>query len=370
MRVTAVSGRTVTLDRKLHYAHSATFYENPRDDSSLGIARIIPYDTGGVGGYTPSDPRCSYRCSFTNIAFKKNPNYSALVASIHQSQGHIDLTYDGCTCLSPNPTQLKHVMFVNSTIGARGEFDKLSETVMLDRCASAAFNGTCDYSSATSFMYMLIRNSHLAPMQISPRQLRVMGGSNIDALGDTYFYVPFTFSYNGPCMCWSVENSTLQGSSATPFWAWAQNPKIGTQTTMGFRLGTDCHWNAGTLVFPSSTVNGSQFENMLVKVFPGMIVSADNGMTTTTANYGYISSISSPGDGTAVWLNVTWVNGTRPTSGTIWLHRWRRLTFTNVTLGTAGGVTTTWRDPGFTNTNAPAHATYGWPAGLPPQFQT
>ena len=138
----------------------------------------------------------------------------------------------------------------------------------------------------------------------------------------------------------------------------------------GLRLGTDCKWNAGTLVFPSSTVGGSQFENMLVKVFPGMIVSADNGRTPTTANYGYISSISSPGDGTAVWLNVTWVNGTRPASGTLWLHRWRRLEFTNVRLGTAGGVTTTWRDPGFTNTNAPGHAIYGWPAGLPPQFQT
>jgi hypothetical protein len=33
-------------------------------------------------------------------------------------------------------------------------------------------------------------------------------------------------------------------------------------------------------------------------------------------------------------------------------------------------VTTGWLDPGFTQTNAPGHAVYGWPAGLPPQYQT
>jgi hypothetical protein len=56
VRVTAVSGTTVTLDRKLHYAHLATHWEDPSDDGSWGMARLVPFDTGGTGGYVPSDP--------------------------------------------------------------------------------------------------------------------------------------------------------------------------------------------------------------------------------------------------------------------------------------------------------------------------
>jgi hypothetical protein len=228
------------------------------------------------------------------------------------------------------------------------EADKLSEMLVIDNSANTAFNGSIWNSSATSYMYYLVRNSHLSPLVISPRQLRVMGGSTIDALNDSHMNVPLPLtSYQGPIMDFSFENCTLQASSGVPAWTWPQNPQIGTQTTMGFVLGIDCNWgtggNANRLQFPSNTsqVGNNQFENMLVKVFPGMIVLADNGKTPTTANYGYIASISSPGDGSAAWLNIVWVYGTKPTSGTLWLHRWRRLNWVNVTLGTAGGVRTT-----------------------------
>jgi hypothetical protein len=261
----------------------------------------------------------------------------------------------------------------------------LSETLMLDQCTASAFNGTCNMGGLTGFMYALIRNSHLPPVQINPRQLRVMGGSNMDGLGDAHIYVPVQWSYNGPLMYWSIESSTMQGSAGQPTCFYGQNPTGGWGGGLGFTLGTDCNWGTGgsanQLQFPVNLrsgkkdlkdISGSKFENALDWCYVGMIVDGgvNTGFTPTTANYGYVASITSPGDGTALWLNIVWLNGSKPTTGTIHLHRNRRLNFVNVTLGTAGGVTTTWLDPGFTNTNAPGHATYGWPAGLPPQFQT
>jgi hypothetical protein len=221
-------------------------------------------------------------------------------------------------------------------------------------------------------MYVLYRNSHISPIIMSPRQMRVIGGS-FDALGDNFLQVPISYSYNGALMYVDFQNVTLQGSSAAPEWAFAQNPLIGTGTTMGFTIGTDCTWGtgtppAGTLVFPKSTVGNSQFENALVKVYTGMIVSWDNGKTPTTANYGYITKVYAPSDKSAMWLDITVLNGSKPLSGTIWLHRWRRSNWSSVTLGTAGGVTTGWVDSGYEKTTQPGHATYGFPAGLPPPY--
>src|SRR5215469_2426589 len=374
VQVTAVNGTTVTLDRPLNYKFQQDWYENLSDDQSLGVARIIPYDTGGTGGYTPTDPRASLRCGFTNVTFAQNPNYSNNLGGISQTQGHIDLTFTGCSLISPNPTQLKNILFSSCTLNASGEFDKLSEMIVLDNVTSGAFNGTEDWSSASSFMYVLYRGCHVTPIIMSTRQLRVLN-STIDALGDNFLQVPVSFQFNGAIIAWDFENSTVQGSSAAPHWVFAQNPQTGTGTTMGQVLGTDCSWGTGTppattLVFPSSTVSGSQFENAMVKVAPGMIISTGTGLTPITTNWGYITKVYSPGDGTAMWLDVTWQNGSKPTAGgtTLWFHRWHRLTWTNVTLGTAGGVTTTWLDPGFPATSASPNASYGPPTGLPSQY--
>jgi len=372
VRVTAVSGTTVRLDRPLKYAHSSTFWENLKDDQSLGVARLVPLDTGGTGGYVPSMPRVGLRVGMTNINFQANPNHTTATSLI--SIGQIDVSYAGCTFVNPVPTITKHTLWTGCTYTTSPEPDKLCETLVIDNCTASAFNGTICIGGSTGFLYLLIRNSHLPPLQICPRQLRVMGGSKIDALGDAHICCPLGWGYNGPLMYWSVENSTLQGSSRQPTCFWQQNPSGGWGHGLGFTLGTDCHWGTGSaasqLRFPVNLAGGSKFENALDWCYAGMIVDAGTGFTPTTANYGYVSSVTSPGDGSALWLNVVWVNGTKPTSGTIHLHRNRRLNFVNVTLGTAGGVTTGWLDPGFTQTNAPGHAVYGWPAGLPPQIKT
>jgi len=323
----------------------------------------VPYDTGGTGGYTPADPRIGYRCSFTNINFQPNPNYTFKTGSSSvQSSGVIDMTFDGCTVLNYVTSIVKHSMLVGCSITLPSEPDKICETLVIDNCTASAFNGTIYIGGATGLLYFLIRNSHLPPLQICPRQLRVMG-STLDALGDAHLYVPLNVGYNGALMYWSVENSTMQGSSGQPTCFYAQNPAGGWGRGLGFTLGADCKWGkrsaASQLQFPVNLAGGSKFENALDWCYPGMIVDAGTGFTPTTANYGYVSSVTSPGDGSALWLNVVWVNGTKPTSGTIHLHRNRRLNFVNVTLGTAGGVTTGWLDPGFTQTNAPGHAVYG-----------
>jgi hypothetical protein len=376
VRVTNVSGTTITLDRPLKYAHISTLWESPTDDQSLGIARIVPYDAGGTGGYVPSMIRVGLRVILTNLNFQINPNHTTDTATL--VMGQIDVTFNGCTIPFYVSSIVGHTAWIGCTMSASPELDKISETMFIDNCSASVYNGSIRINEVTGFLYLLIRNSHMPALSINPRQLRIMGNSLIDATGDTTLYAPVSWSYNGPLMYWSLENSTVQGSSGNHNWINAQNPSGGWGGGFGFTLGTDCNWGTGTppattLVFPVGG-SGSKFENALDWCYAGMIVDGggNTGFTPTTSNYnyGYVASISSPGDGTALWLNVVWVNGTKPTTGTVHLHRNRRLNFTNMTLGNAGGVTTTWADPGFTNTNAPGHATYGWPAGLPPQFQT
>jgi len=386
VRVTNVSGTTATIDRPLKYAHISTLWENSSNDQSLGVARIVPFDTGGAGGYVPSMLRIGLRSIISNIIFQVNPNHPTNTATI--STGQIDLTLSGCTFPDGVVTQSKHTCWIGCTFSTSPELDKICETIVIDNCAASAYNGTISVNEATGVLYLLIRGGHLPALSINPRQLRILGDALIDALGDSTLFVPINSSYNGPLMYWSVESSTLRGSRGQPTCFYQQSPSGGWGGGLGFTLGTDCNWGTGEsanqLQFPVNApaggkkrargglTSGSKFENALDWCYAGMIVDGggNTGFTPTTANYGYVASITSPGDGSALWLNVVWVNGTKPTSGTIHLHRCRRLNFVNVTLGTAGGVTTTWLDPGFTNTNAPGHATYGWPAGLPPQFQT
>jgi hypothetical protein len=372
VKVTAVSGTTITLDRPLRYIHRQDYWESASDDQSLGIARIVPYDTGGAGGYVPTMKRVTLRAAFSNLNLQANPNHPTDT----QTYGiGIDIQFIGCTLVAPVPTMSKHALWLNCNwVSKVPELDKLIEMVVIDGCNINPLGNTAELQGGTGVEYVMIRNSHVGSINLGARQLRAFGGSNVDATGDTIEFVPIaSFQAYGPIMAWAFDSSTVQAENAPPgnYWAYPQNPAGNSAYT----LGTDCSWGTGTppattLVFPLGGSN-SKFERALSS-FEGMIVdgNGNSGNTPITANCGYVSKVYSPGDGSALWLDVVWLNGSKPISGTIHLHRWRRLRFNNVTLGKAGGVTTKWQDPGFTNTNAPGHATYGWPAGLPPQYRT
>jgi hypothetical protein len=106
----------------------------------------------------------------------------------------------------------------------------------------------------------------------------------------------------GPC--------TFTGNPSV-FWAFNSANDAASLT-----LGTQATWSSNQLQIPRGTA--ANFERWLINSGAGAILSTSAGGPFTT-NWGYISSVSSPGDGTALWLNVTWVNGTKPTSGTLWL---------------------------------------------------
>jgi hypothetical protein len=74
--------------------------------------------------------------------------------------------------------------------------------------------------------------------------------------------------------------------------------------------------------------------------------------------------MSSPGDGTALWLNIVWVMGVKPTTGKLWLIQFRRLYFAQANTLTTG---TSWASPGFTKETAPGCETgWGFPSGYSP----
>jgi hypothetical protein len=137
-------------------------------------------------------------------------------------------------------------------------------------------------------------------------------------------------------------------------------PFNGVNDATSLVIGTNATWNSNQLRIPQSYAN---FQPWLIWSTVGSILSLVAGGPFTT-NWGYVSGCTSPGDGTALWLNVVWVNGVKPTSGTLWLQRRRRLYFAGGNTLTAG---TKWASPKFAKETATGHET-GWdfPSGYPP----
>jgi hypothetical protein len=368
-KVTAVSGTTITLDRPLKYIHRQDNWESTTDDESLGVARIVPYDMGGQSGPAATFVRPMQRLVASNINFVANPNH---VTDTNLFPIGIDMQFIGCTLVSPSPTMSKNILWQNCNwVTKVPELDKLVEIVVIDGCNVSPLGNTAELQGGTGVEYVMIRGSHVGSINLGARQFRAIGGSNIDATGDTIEFVPIaSFQAYGPIMSWAFNGSTVQAENASPsnYWIYPQNPSGNSAYT----LGTDCSWGTGTppattLVFPVGGSN-SKFERALSS-YEGIVIdgNGNSGNTPISTNWGYVTKIYSPGDGTAMWMDVTWVNGSKPTSGTIHLHRWRSLAFTSMTFGSANHGTI-WADAGFFKTNAPGNATYGFPAGLPAPY--
>ncbi len=108
----------------------------------------------------------------------------------------------------------------------------------------------------------------------------------------------------------------------------------------------------------------SHFQDWLINSYKGGIV-AINGLGPITANWGYIDSVTSDGAGGALWLNIVWVNGVKPTSGTIDIAAaaGRRL-FMESTCSFTGALS--YADAKFAKQTAtPFGASWDFPSGAP-----
>jgi hypothetical protein len=362
VKVTNVSGTTVTLDRPLKYGYDQTWYENPNDDQSLGVARLAPLDTGGTGGYIPTDPRLIIRGLFTNINFLSDPNYTGSPTpagnNVLNAGLAIDLAFNGCSIPYLQITVTKHVYMKGCTATWSWEPDKESETIVFDGITTTGQI----IQAATGFQYALFRNSTCAAIQMSPRQLRAIN-TTFSAVGDPFpgtggiVGVPVTFAFQGPLQFWDFGAAGACGFTHGPNGNNLINAYNAAFNNYSLVIGTDATWSGNQLRIQSTFTN---FQNWLIFTAPGAILSTVAAPPFST-NWGYVASMSSPGDGTALWLNVVWVNGTKPTSGTLYAARQRWLLFGSGNTLSSG---TNWASPGFAKKTATGCET-GWdfPAG-------
>ena len=362
VKVTAASGTTVTLDRPLKYSYDQTWWENPKDDQSLGVARLVPYDTGGTGGYIPTDPRIFIRARILNMNMLGNPNFpggpNINGANIVYVQSAIDFTFEGCNIPNAQFSMAKHYYFKNVTATWSWEPDKQSETLVIDGGSSAGqVIGGC-----TGFQYVLFRNTHTGAIQVSPRQLRSQGTWH-DATGDVSFPgtnggkfgPPVTEAFNGPLGYWDFG---MDGACQFTHGLDKHFIYAGSADT-SLVIGINATWNGNQLRIPRSFAS---FQKWLIWTTAGTVL-ATNALPPYTANWGYVSSVTSPGDGSALWVNVVWVYGSKPTSGTLYLRRGRRLYFASGNTFTAG---TLWQSPKFTKETATGDETsWNFPSSYP-----
>lgn len=372
VRVAAKSGTTITLDRPLKYGYDQTWYEqigNTGDaDTSLGVARLCPYDTGGAGGYIPTDRRIMQRARMTNVTFADNPNKTAgtLNASLQQIQGAIDWTYENCSIGLPVFSEGAHFQHTGCTVAYTPEWDKLIETIFhINSTENSVLN-----TGATGVMYILMRNCTMGPISWSPRQLRAINtlfdASTVNTTGTI-----IAMQAIGGLMYWDFGSAGAcqftPVTGANP-WAYAFNT---INDAAVLTVGTDASFTGSQLRIPVA-FNGAgatqNFQTWLSWAYAGAIVSTNsspvNGLTT---NWGYVQSVTSPGDGTAVWLNIVWVNGTQPTSGSLYLFRRKRLLFAS---GNTLNSPATWASPGFLKeTTASFGTNWDYPSGYPEPVQ-
>jgi hypothetical protein len=361
VKVTNVSGTTVTLDRPLRHSYDQTWYENPNDDQSLGMARLVPFDTGGTGGYIPADPRCFIRCRMTNIHFLGNPNYAGGLntpgGNIVYISCAIDWTFDGCTIPNAQLSMSKHFYLKGCTATDGWEPDKECETITFDGGVNAPYAT----AGTTGFDYVLFRNHHAGLIQVSPRQLRgITTWFDGSADGSSYvngkaFGAEVTVSYNGPLGFWEFGSAGACQFSRGLDTRWMYPG--GTDASLV--IGTDATWNGNQLRIPKTFAS---FQQWLIWTTVGTVLALTN-VPPYAVNWGYVSRCTSPGDGSALWLNVVWVNGSKPTSGRLYLRRARRLFFAS---GNTLNKGCTWASPKFLKETATGCET-GWyfPTGYP-----
>lgn len=326
--VKSVSGSTVSLDRPLHYGYKHDWWEDPNDDGSLGQARIVPWDCGGTGGVAPADPRMTLRGRWVNINWQFI-TVGTQKLDITYVESHIDVSFEGCNISKAQLTMSKNVLLSGCTV-TDAEPDKLCETLVLDKC-----NFTGILGGATGYQYFLMRNTNTRCIQVSSRQFRCLN-SKLDATGDTNYAVPFSVTYNGALWEYEFTGTNFVAAGPQKTWTW---PGSGHITPLLLSANS---WSGNRLIIPRSF---SAFQDWLVWLYEGTMV-----MTGTSplspGNYGRVDRLYAPANGSAIWADVTWIKGTKPASGNLYLldHGARKLVWGTGTYVSGGG---SWCDPWF-----------------------
>jgi hypothetical protein len=328
IKVSEISGTTVTLDRPLAHAHFADYWEDPKDEMSVGKARIGCWD-----GWDSSDTRCTLSGHWKDIDFIGEGQAGTDVTYV---ESHINCLFEGCKISNLWVSMNKRVEVRGCSFTGAGEQaaepDKLSETLILDKCTTPAGKYL---QGATGFMEVIIKGGcNLNCIAISPRKLTV-NDSTIDAHGDTKMNVPYGVAYNGPNLDVSFTNVEFVASSPhQATWAYPSAPVSPLPLS-------PASWAGKKLVIPRSF---GGFENWLVWLSEGAMVFTGSKVSDPR-NYGRVDKIYAPADGSALWADVTWLNGSMPTSGNLNLPQkgLRKLTWGTNTRITTGN----WLDPDF-----------------------
>jgi hypothetical protein len=296
VKVTAINGDEVILDRRLRHYHRDDYFEERANPNSLGMARLIPLDLGGEGGLFPTeDGRLTMRLTVRGIEFVRNPSTDDKSNTVVYIADALDASFEDCITPHPVPTIVRYVRFVGGTIES-AEPDKLVSTLILDHVRSGTIGG------ATGVDFFLIRNSRIAPLQVSPRRLRIVN-SVIDGTTDTYLWYPVTFAYNGPVLSAEFESVTFKinpSNNDTRIM-----PPIGGPSAI---VGKDADWFGNILIIPRSS---AVFEDWQARLFRGMIVYSHEHPT----DWGVVRQLSSSPDEDAIWVVIEWKGGERPVAG-------------------------------------------------------
>lgn len=325
VKVLAVDGSQVTLDRPLNHAHKADYWENPSDHKSIGKARIGPWEL--ADGKSLATERGTWR----DIEFLISPTYT-----VTYIESHIHLFMIGCKIPYFVPSMDKHVNLKDCTVmevapvsatrhGEATELDKLCEMVVLDGCTLTGY-----VSGGTGLCYLLTRNCKLLPVSNSSRQVRDIG-STVDARGDQHFAVCWQSTYQGPCLEREFNGTQF---AADGLWHWQSDP-VDPLPLSG------SSWQGNKLIIPRSF---SRFESWLVWLYEGIMLFT-GPRVNDPQSYGRVDKVYAPVDGSALWADVTWISGPKPTSGNLNIPQkgLRHLRWLPETAITAGK----WGDPSY-----------------------
>jgi hypothetical protein len=328
VKVLSVDGVQVTLDRPLNHAHKADYWEDPNDGKSFGKARIGPWELGD--GKT----RCTERGVWTGIEFLISPTYTVTYV-----ESHIHLFMTDCKIPYFVPSMNKHAILRNCTVtevspvsatrrGEAAELDKLHEMVVLDGCTIIGY-----VTGATGITYLLTRNCSLYPVSVSARQARDIG-STVDAHGDTHMCVPWQSNFIGPCLEREFDGTQFAANGAHPYWSWTSDPVDPLPLS-------SASWQGNKLIIRRDF---QFFQSWLVWLWEGCMLFT-GPKVDNPQSYGRVDKLYAPPDGSALWADVTWIKGTKPTSGNLNIPQkgLRKVTWLPGTEITAGS----WADPSY-----------------------
>jgi hypothetical protein len=298
VRVSAVLGDEVVLDRRLKHRHRDDYFEEQANPTSLGVARIIPLDLGGKSGLLPtSDARLTVRLRVKDIEFVSNPSTADPSRSVLYIAGALDATFENCIMPRPVPSIVRNMHFIGGSIDS-SEPDKLVGTLIFDQVISGEIGG------ATGVDLLVIRNSTIAPLQVSPRRLHLKQ-TVIDGTTNTHLWYPVTFAYNGPVLSAEFDSVRFKinpGHGDTRIMPAIQRPSL--------MIGSEADWDGDVLVIPRSAPSFQDWQSWL---FEGMIVYSEQHPN----NWGVLSHLNSPMNGRAIWVKIDWKQGQRPLAGKI-----------------------------------------------------